>query len=127
AAESQFCGANCGRKDSWDLLMGRNLADPADEETGDGPTSGQFPQLNMQPHTDQMRMWAQLFAAEAQLDLSQLGFQTDNPTSAEARYAAKEDLVIEAEATATGFAPAWIDRKSTRLNSSHVKISYAVF
>src|SRR5690606_40705772 len=23
--------------------------------------------------------------------------------------------------------PAWLDRKSTRLNSSHVKISYAVF
>lgn len=113
ADESQFVGANGERKDSWDLLMGRILAIPADEETGDVPTIGQFPQLNMQPHTDQMRMWAQLFAAEAQLDLSQLGFQTDNPTSAEARYAAKEDLVIEAEATATGFAPAWINAMKT--------------
>src|SRR5690554_7563673 len=32
-----------------------------------------------------------------------------------------------AEVAAEGLAPAVVDRKSTRLNSSHVRISYAVF
>src|SRR5690606_8915244 len=31
------------------------------------------------------------------------------------------------DTTGVDIAPNWIDRKSTRLNSSHVKISYAVF
>src|SRR5436309_11580034 len=37
------------------------------------------------------------------------------------------ESVAEAIKGAGGRAAAWADRKSTRLNSSHVKISYAVF
>src|SRR5690606_19878575 len=37
------------------------------------------------------------------------------------------DAVMLSEETAAGDHPARVDRKSTRLNSSHVKISYAVF
>src|SRR5690606_25088076 len=36
-------------------------------------------------------------------------------------------LIIESGDTMSGSATYYIDRKSTRLNSSHVKISYAVF
>src|SRR5690554_4261123 len=41
----------------------------------------------------------------------------------------REDLcaLTPYAATVTGVAPAYRDRKSTRLNSSHVRISYAVF
>src|SRR3989442_5157350 len=37
------------------------------------------------------------------------------------------DTLIEATSGNTGIALAMADRKSTRLNSSHVRISYAVF
>lgn len=108
AKEEDFVGPTGERKTTWDLLMGRILAISADEETGELPKVGQFPQISMTPHIEQFRMWAQLFAADQHLDLSQLGITTDNPASAEARYAAKEELVIEAEAACDGFEPAWV-------------------
>src|SRR5690606_41778055 len=37
-----------------------------------------------------------------------------------------EETILTKVASAATF-PSWADRKSTRLNSSHVKISYAVF
>src|SRR5207302_11356906 len=47
---------------------------------------------------------------------------------AERHWAPKMDLIQSAVSCRTlEFHPQWIDRKSTRLNSSHVKISYAVF
>lgn len=108
ADESDFVGPNGERKTTWDLLMGRILAIGADEDTGDVPQVGQFSQISMQPHTEQMRMWASLFAAETGLALDSLGVVQDNPSSAEAMYAAEKDLVIEAEATCDGFTPAWV-------------------
>jgi len=93
--------------------MGRILAIPADEETGETPSVGQFAQLSMQPHTAQLRLWAQVFAAAQSLPVSALGIVQDNPASAEAIYAAKEDLVIEAENAAAGFEPAWVRAMQT--------------
>lgn len=113
ADESAFVGPNGERKTTWDLLMGRILAIPADEETGETPSVGQFAQISMQPHNEQMRLWAQLFAADQSLPVSALGIVQDNPASAEAIYAAKEDLVIEAENAAAGFEPAWVRAMQT--------------
>lgn len=50
----------------------------------------------MQPHIDYMRSLAARFSGETNVPLSELGVVTDNPASAEAIYAAKEPLVIEA-------------------------------
>lgn len=61
------------------------------------PTVGQFPQLSMQPHTDYMRSLACQFSGATNVPLSSLGVVSDNPSSAEAIYAAKEDLVIDAQ------------------------------
>ena len=36
----------------------------------------------MTPHTEQLRMFAALFAGETGLTLDDLGFVTDNPSSA---------------------------------------------
>lgn len=113
ADEEMFEGPDGQKKSTWDLVMGRILSAPAvrDEETGEvlpAPTVGQFPQISMQPHGDQMRMWASLMSGETGLSMSQLGVVQDNPSSAEAIYAAKEDLVIEAEACGTGFGPAFV-------------------
>lgn len=81
----------------WRALSSRFLGIGKDED-GDIPTVSQFPQMSMLPHTDQLRMIAELFAAETNLPVSSLGIVQDNPASAEAIYAAKEDLVMEVNA-----------------------------
>lgn len=65
-------------------------------ESGDKPTVGQFTQQSMQPHADQLRMFASLFAGETGLTLDDLGFATENPSSAEAIKAAHENLRLTA-------------------------------
>lgn len=79
----------------WQAVMGRFINISKDED-GDVPTLGQFPQVSMQPHSDMLRMLAAQFAGETGLPISSLGIISDNPASAEAIYAAKEDLVVEA-------------------------------
>ena len=51
----------------------------------------------MQPHLDQLRSLASQFASETNIPVSELGVISDNPSSAEAIYAAKEPLIVEAE------------------------------
>lgn len=62
------------------------------------PTFGQLSQLSMQPHIDYMRSLAAQFSGATNVPLSALGVVSDNPSSAEAIYAAKEDMVIDAQA-----------------------------
>lgn len=62
------------------------------------PTFGQLAQLSMQPHIDYMRSLAAQFSGATNVPLSALGVVSDNPSSAEAIYAAKEDMVIDAQA-----------------------------
>lgn len=61
------------------------------------PTFGQLAQLSMQPHVDYMRSLAAQFSGATNVPLSALGVVSDNPSSAEAIYAAKEDIVIDAQ------------------------------
>src|SRR3989442_9964967 len=56
--------------------------------------------------------------------IQRIGFGRDQ---IHARAAAALDLVEQAGARAVGKDRVLADRKSTRLNSSHVRISYAVF
>ena len=62
------------------------------DEDGDKPTVGQFQQQSMNPYTEQLRMAAAMFSGETGLTLDDLGFVTDNPSSAEAIKAAHENL-----------------------------------
>lgn len=108
ADEDMFVAPDGSPRSTWELVMGRILAVPPDDEEGDTPTVGQFPQISMQPHADQMRMWAQLFAAETSLPISALGVVQDNPASAEAIYASKEDLIVVAEGATDMFSSTWL-------------------
>lgn len=112
ADEDMFVDENGNKKSTWDLVMGRILSIPnAVDEDGNElpmPQVGQFPQISMQPHTDHFRMWASMMAGETGLSMSSLGVVQDNPSSAEAIYAAKEDLILEAEGAADAFAPAFV-------------------
>ena len=61
------------------------------------PQFGQLTQGSMQPHIDYMRSLAARFSGETNVPLSELGVVSDNPSSAEAIYAAKEALVVKAQ------------------------------
>lgn len=63
---------------------------------GDSPKLGQFTQPSMSPFTEQLRTLASGFAGETGLTLDDLGFVTDNPSSAEAIKASHETLRITA-------------------------------
>ena len=62
------------------------------DEEGESPKLGQFTQQSMSPYTEQLRTLAALFAGETGLTLDDLGFVTDNPSSAEAIKASHENL-----------------------------------
>lgn len=80
--------------DKWTAVMGRIKA--LEYEEGDPkPELHRFAGASPQPHTEQLRMWASLFAGDQGLDLSSLGIVQDNPSSAEAIYAAKEKLIMD--------------------------------
>lgn len=69
---------------------------PNDGE-GNSPGAGQFNPPGMNDHITYMRSLAAQFSGETGLPVSSLGVVSDNPSSAEAIYAAKEDLVHEAD------------------------------
>lgn len=77
--------------DKWRATISSLLEISKDDE-GDKPTVGQFQQQSMQPHLDQLRSFASLFAAETGLTLDDLGFVSDNPSSAEAIKAGHDSL-----------------------------------
>lgn len=64
---------------------------------GEKPTYGQLTAMSMQPHVDYMRSLAARFAGETGIPVSMLGVIHDNPASADAMYAASEELIIETE------------------------------
>lgn len=77
--------------EAWKATMSSFIAFTKDEDGG-SPHLGQFNQQSMTPYTEQLRTFAALFAAETGLTLDDLGFVTDNPSSAEAIKAAHENL-----------------------------------
>lgn len=81
--------------ESWRATIASMLTFTKDED-GDKPTLGQFTQQSMSPFTEQLRTFAALFAGETGLTLDDLGFVTDNPSSAEAIKASHENLRLAA-------------------------------
>jgi hypothetical protein len=106
ADESAFVDASGQPRGAWASIIGRVWAIGRDED-GNIPEVGQFPQTSMQPHTEQLRMLASLFAGETSLPLSSLGIVQDNPSSAEAIHASKEELITEAEWAADTLGAGW--------------------
>lgn len=86
----------------WVSVLGRMFTVNRDENN-EVPTVGQFAQQSMEPHNAHLRMIASRFSGETSIPLGSLGVVQDNPSSAEAIYAAKEDLVIEAQDAGIAF------------------------
>jgi hypothetical protein len=80
--------------DKWSAVMGRIKALEYTSEDPK-PELQRFAGASPQPHTEQLRMWATLFAGDQGLAVSSLGVIQDNPSSADAIYAAKEDLIMD--------------------------------
>lgn len=101
ADEDMFLDANGEPRPGWEIILGSLLVAPPveDEETGEKsvPTAGQFPQMSMQPHSDQLRTIAMMFSGETSIPPSYLGIIHDNPASASAILANEADLISSTE------------------------------
>ena len=86
---------NAEQMDKWRATMSSMLRIDKDDE-GDRPVVGQFNTVSMTPHTEQLRMFAGLFAGETGLTLDDLGFPSQNPSSSEAIKSSHETLRLTA-------------------------------
>lgn len=82
--------------DKWKATMSSLLEFGLNEDGQDHVKVGQFAQQSMTPHVEQLKMFAALYAGETGLTLDDLGFATENPSSAEAIKSAHENLRLTA-------------------------------
>ena len=82
--------------DKWSAAMSALLKVSLNSDGTDHVKMGQFSQQSQAPNVEQLRMFASLFAGETGLTLDDLGFPTENPSSAEAIKAAHENLRLVA-------------------------------
>ena len=94
--------------DTWRASISSFITATKDQD-GDKPTFGQFNQQSMEPHIAELRMFASLFAGETGLTLDDLGFSTDNPSSAEAIKATHENLRLTARKAQRTFGTGFIN------------------
>lgn len=83
--------------DKWSAAMSAMMKFTTNMDGQDHVKLGQFTQQSMTPHTDQLKMFASLFAGEVGLTLDDLGFPTANPASYDAIKAAHENLRLTAK------------------------------
>ena len=79
------------------------------DEEGESPKLRQFQQQSMEPYIAQLRTFAALFAGETSLTLDDLGFVTDNPSSAEAIKASHENLRLLARKAQKTFGTSFLN------------------
>lgn len=94
--------------DKWKATVSSFLQFTKDGD-GDRPTLGQFQQQSMSPFTEQLRTAAAGFAGETGLTLDDLGFTSDNPSSAEAIKAAHETLRATARKAQRNFGTGFLN------------------
>ncbi len=94
--------------DNWQATVASMLRIDKDSE-GDKPTIGQFTTSSMSPFTEQLRTAAAGFAGETGLTLDDLGFVSDNPSSAEAIKASHETLRVMARKAQRSFSSGFLN------------------
>ncbi len=108
-AKEAFSREDGTMQSQWESIMGRIwtlMKDPEDPDALE-PKAGQFPAASQQPHVDQLRSFAQFFAAEASIPASSLGVLHDNPTSVDALAAMEREMVVLASNNNVVFGSAW--------------------
>lgn len=94
--------------DKWRATISSFMSFTKDED-GDSPKLGQFTQQSMSPYVEQLRMYASLFAGETGLTLDDLGFPSDNPSSAESIKASHENLRLTARKAQRSFGSGFLN------------------
>lgn len=83
------------KDDNLDSAIGKVWAITKDEE-GDKPDIGQLQQMSIDGFVEAKKDKARDFCAETALTLRNLGYETNNPTSAESLATMSDDLLLEA-------------------------------
>ena len=83
-------------KDKWSAFIGSVLMSTRGEN-GEVPSYGQLSPASPQPYIDMLRTYATLFSGATGVPVSSLGIVQDNPSSAEAIAASREDICLAAE------------------------------
>lgn len=107
ADESIFIDSDGNRINPWSVIQGRVLGVPFNEDGNVMPQVGQFTANSPTPYFDQIRALAQMVSAETAIPASYLGFQTDNPASADAIRQMEARLVKRAERRQRQFGRTW--------------------
>ena len=107
ASEDIFLDADGKPLNPWSVYQGRVLGVPYNEAEGVMPQVGQFNANDTRPYFEQIRAYAQLLAAETAIPASYLGFQTDNPASADAIRQMEARLIKRAERRQKQFGRTW--------------------
>lgn len=107
APEDIFQDSDGNALNPWSVIQGRLLGLPYNDDDGVMPQVGQFAANSPAPYFEQIRQYAQLIAAETAIPASYLGFQTDNPSSADAIRQMEARLVKRAERRQRQFGRAW--------------------
>ena len=94
--------------EKWQASMSSLLTFTKDDDN-DHPVLGQFAQQSMEPHLSQLRMFASLFAGETGLTLDDLGFPSDNPSSADAIRSQHESLWLAARRAQRNFGTGFLN------------------
>jgi hypothetical protein len=92
----------------WEAVIGKFLAISRDDD-GDVPTMGQFPQVSIQGHTEQLRSLAMMFSGETSIPISYLGVIQDNPSSADAIRVGETSLIEDVERDQHTFGYGWAE------------------
>jgi hypothetical protein len=108
ADEDLFTDADGRPLDAWSVYQGRILGVPNNQD-GQIPQVGQFNANDTRPYFEQIRAYAQLIAAETAIPASYLGFQTDNPASADAIRQMEARLIKRAERRQRQFGRTWTE------------------
>ena len=109
ADEQMFLDSDGNPINPWTVYQGRVLALPYNEVENVMPQVGQFQANSTTPYFEQVRNLAQLVAAETAIPASYLGFQTDNPASADAIRQMEARLIKRAERRQRQFGRTWVE------------------
>ena len=109
AKEDMFLDSDGNPLNPWSVIQGRVLGVPYNDDDNVMPQVGQFAANSPAPYFEQIRQYAQLIAAETAIPASYLGFQTDNPSSADAIRQMEARLVKRAERRQKQFGRTWTE------------------
>lgn len=100
---------NAAQMDKWAAAMSAMMKFGLNDDGQDHVKLGQFTQQSMEPHVEQLKMFASLFAGEVGLTLDDLGFPQSNPSSYDAIKAAHENLRLAAKRAQKSFSIGFIN------------------